>query len=698
MTPGMFAMLGRAPLHGRVLGEGDEQAVVLSHDFWMRRFGGSRDAIGESLAIAGTPHPYTIVGVMPADFVFPYRSMLGPSGFTRAASADMWRLLTPASEPRMRDASGQANRTLHMLSVVARLKPEITIERARAELMAIADARAAELPETNRGFGVTVRPLLTQTVGAVRPALLLLLGGVGLLLLMTCLNVANVLLARLTGRHRDTAVRAALGASRGRLAQQSLVESLVLAAGGGALGALLVVAGRGALLALAPSTLPRLGESTGFVPLLVSTVTLAMAAGLFVGLVPALVSSRTNADEAVRITRGATTSPARRRLRAGLVIAQLALATTLTVAGGVLLRSFVHVLAVDPGFTAEGVLTFQISAPRHLQGAGLVAFYDQLQERLEALPGVQRAGGSTRIPLGSTQVTTQLNVEGRSVVPAERPEVEMRRAVGDYFQAMNIPVLQGRVFTPADRTASIGLAVINAALAERVFRGEAALGRRVQMGPNPNAAWLTVIGVVGNIKHTTLEEMPRPEIYISHYQGPPVSPFMAVRTSGDPAALTPAIRRTLTELGADPPFNVRTMDELRTESMGERRFVLVLVGLFGVLALALAGVGIYGVVALVVSERTAELGVRLALGATPGGLLNLVVGQAMRLAVTGAALGVVGAAAVTQAMVAQLYGVSPVDPLTFASVALVLVAIAAAAALVPARRAMRLDPADALRT
>ena len=698
VTSGMFGMLGRPALHGRTLGDGDEQAVVLSHTFWQRRFGGDPGVIGRPLVVAGSPHPITIVGVMPAGFVFPYRSMLGPSGFTRATSPDLWRLLSAASEPRLRDAAGQPSPTIHMFGVVARLRPGRSLTEARTELTALAQARAAAFPETNRGFGVTALPLHDQTVGAVRPALLLLLCGVGVLLLMTCINVANVLLARETGRQRDVAVRAALGASRTRLAQQSLVESTLLATGGGLIGCVFVLAGRGVLVGLAPAELPRLGEQAGIGLMLAFTMGLSLVTGLTVGSLPAVAAARTGAGEALRQSRRTTTSPARRRVRSSLVITQLALATMLTVAGGVLLRSFVNVLGVDPGFRSAGVLTFQMTVPRQLQGAAAVAFYDDLAARLEALPGVQQIGGSTRIPLGSTQVTTVLTVDGRDVPVADRPEVEMRRAVGDYFQAMAIPVIKGRVFEPPDRAAAIGLAVINDALAARVFPGEDPIGRRVRMGSNPNSTWLTIIGVVGSVKHSTLEEAPKAEIYISHYQGPPTSPFMAVRAAGDPAALIPAVRRTLADLGADPPYNVRTMEELRLESVGERRFVLVLVGLFGALAIALAAVGIYGVIALVVSERTAEVGVRLALGATPAAVLGVVVGQAMRLAVIGALLGAAGAALLTRAFASQLYGISPFDPLTFASVTALLFAIAAAAALAPARRAMTIDPAVALRS
>ena len=302
------------------------------------------------------------------------------------------------------------------------------------------------------------------------------------------------------------------------------------------------------------------------------------------------------------------------------------------------------------------------------------------------------------MPLGSTQVSTQLTVEGRTVRPTDLPEVQMRRSVHDFFGTMRIPVLEGRVFTDADRTVGEPIAVVNAALAAKVFPNESPVGRRVQMGPNPTAGgWLRIIGVVGSVRHSSLEETPQPEIYISHLQGPPVGPFMAIRTTGDPALLTSSLRAALKDMRVDPPSNVRTMDELRSESVGERRFVLWLVGAFGVVALLLAGVGVYGVISLVVAERTSEVGVRLALGATPGQVWSMLVAQAATLGALGVAIGAGAALVLTPLAAALLFGVSPADPLTFVGVSALLLVIAIAAGALPARRAMKVDPATALR-
>jgi predicted permease len=699
VTPGMFGMLGRPALLGRGLQAGDEQSVVLSHGYWLRRFGGDRDIIGKPVPRPGGAPPYTVVGVMPEDFVFPYRSMLAPSGFSRAQQPDLWILLTPQTGFRMVDAAGQPSRTIHMLAVVARLKPNVTMAQAEADLTAIADRRAKDLPDSNDGFGITMRPLDAQTTGSVRPALVLLSAGVGVLLLLTCVNIANVLLARATGRRRDASVRAALGATRARLLQQGLVESCVLSLMGGAAALGLVAIGSRALLALAPADLPRLSETRLSLEVIVFTVGVAVLAGLLTGLLPSLTTARARAEDGLRDSRRTTGGRAQQAARSTLVVAEIALATLLTVGAGLLLRSFVSVLSVNPGFAPEHLLTFQVAAPpRYAGAANLIRFYDELREKLASIPGVTHVGGSTRIPLGSTQVSTQLSVEGRDVPPADLPEVQMRRAVHDYFGAMQIPVAEGRVFTDEDRRATEFLTVINQTLAARVFPGQSPIGQRVQMGANPRPEnWMRIIGVVGDIRHTSLEEVPQPEIYISHLQGPPTSPFMAVRTTVEPGSVAASVREVVRSLGADAPANVRTMEELRSESVGERRFVVWLTLAFGVVALTLAAVGVYGVIALLVSERTSEVGIRLALGASPGQVWSMLVRQAATLGAIGVALGLAAGLLAAPLAAGMLFGVSAADPWTFGAVGALLLAIATIAAAIPARRAMAVDPATALR-
>ena len=546
---------------------------------------------------------------------------------------------------------------------------------------------------------MTVRPLHEQTVGALRPALLMLLGGVAVVLLITCINVANVLLARAAGRGRDLAIRSALGASRRRLIQQALTESVLLSFAGGIAGlGVMVLATRG-ILAVAPSTLPRLGEVSPGLPVVLFALVLSIATGLAVGLIPAFAAANSQAQDTLRDGTRATASSARRRTRAVLIVAEVALAMTLTVCGGLLLRSFVSVLHVDPGFNAEQLLTMQVAVPpRYTDAASRLTFYDDLESRLRALPGVSSVGGTTRLPLGSTNTTTYLEIEGRAVPRAELPEVEMRRAVFDYFSTMGIPVLRGRAFSREDTPDGQPAAVVNAALAARLFPGSDAIGKRVRFAsaatPQP---WMTVVGVVGNIRHGSLEEVPKPEIYITYRQGPPVVPFVVLRTTGDAAELSGAVRQAVRELGADPPTDLRTMDAIRSGSVAARRFVLLLVGLFGMLALGLAALGVFGVITLIAAERTTEVGIRLALGATPSQVLALVVGHALKLTAAGIIAGSVVALLLRPVLKAQLFGVGGADPLTYAGVSVALIVTALAASLIPARRAMRVDPAHALR-
>jgi predicted permease len=516
-------------------------------------------------------------------------------------------------------------------------------------------------------------------------------------LLITCINVANVLLARAAGRGRDLAIRSALGASRPRLIQHALVESVLLSLAGGVAGLGVMMLTTRAILALAPGNLPRLAEVSPGFPVVLFALGLSFVTGLAVGVLPALSAAHSRAQDSLRDGTRATASRARRRTRSALIVAEVALAMTLTVCGGLLLRSFVSVLDVDPGFTAEQLLTMQIGVPaRYGDALSRLTFYDGFEARLRSLPGVVNVGGTTRLPLGSSQVTTRLEVDGRAVPAAELPEVEMRRAVFDYFGAMGIPVLRGRTFTREDGPEAPPVAVVNAALAGRLFQNEDAVGRRVRFN-SPTAPWMTIVGIVGNVKHGSLEEIPRPEIYLTYRQGPPTGPFIVVRTGGDAAAMTASVRQAVRELGANPPTDMRTMEAIRTGAVASRRFVLLLVGVFGVMAVGLAALGVFGVTTMIAAERTTEVGVRLALGATPSRVLHLMMGQALTLALAGIGIGAVAALIASPLLETQLFGVRAADPLTYAGVALALVLTSVLGALVPARRAMRVDPAQALR-
>jgi len=701
VTPGMFEMLGRQPALGRTFTAQELQtAVIVSHRFWAARLGGDPNVLGTVLTIQDRPR--TIVGVMPADFVFPYKSMLGPSGFLRS-DAEAWLPMAFVNNNNRVTGEASLTRSARFLSVIGRLKPGATVAQANAELSGIAKQLSTSYPESNRVVGANVVPLHEQAVGALRPALLLLLGGVGFVLLIACVNLANLLLARSSARGREMAIRSALGAGRRRLIAQTLVETVMLACLGGVVAIAVVSWSMSTLLTLAPADMPRIGEVRPDATVLLFTFAVSLVTGLAIGIVPALAASKPELQSTLKSSgRGATTGRGQRRLRSALVVAEVGLAVVLTLGAGLLLRSFLSVLAIDPGFRADNLLTLQIALPSSYQSADQRrALYATLFSRLDALPGVTSSGGTTRLPLGSTNVTTKIGVEGRDLPPGEWPEVEFRRAVHDYFTAMGIPLLRGRDFNATDGPAAPPVIVINQTMARQLFPGEDPIGRRVQIGtPTPGAAnpWSTIVGVIGDVRHSGLEAPPSPEMYMPGLQGPPSNPFIVIRTAGDPAALAATVRAEVQAVDKTiAAYDIRPMSQVRSEAVSQRRFVLLLVAAFGALALLMAAVGVYGVMALIVSERTAEIGIRLALGAQPGAVLRTVVVQGITLAALGVAAGLAIATAFMPLVRTQLYGIRPLDPPTLLGVPAMLIAIAALACFIPARRAMAIDPVDALR-
>lgn len=620
VTPSMFNMLGRTASLGRTFTVNENAPVtVLSNGYWRRRFGADPDIVGKTLTMQGIP--FEVIGVMPPEFVFPYPGMFGPSGFTRVTGVDMWLPITfsgpGAAANRMLTQTGQIVRNVHWFGAIGRLKPGVTAEQAEADMKTIAAQLEQSYPNTNKGWSASVVPSIDQSVGSIRPALMILLAGIGFVLIMASVNVANLLLARSIAREKELATRAALGAARSRLARQLLTESVMFALAGGLVG----------------------------------------------------------------------------------MIAEVALAVAITTGAVLLLRSFVSVTNINPGFETTQLLTWQMNIPQRLvSNTERLAFYRDFFARIDALPGVVSVGGTTRVPLGSTSVSTTVQIEGRPVPAAELPEVQFRRAMHNYFAAMGIPIRRGRGFDANDGPSAPQVAVINETMATRLWPNQDPIGQHIRTGPNPTGAWTTVIGVIGDIRHGGLEEAPQPEMYINYLQGPPVSPFIVVRTTGDPAALAETVRAEARQIDkALPLYDIRTMSTLRADAVSTRRFILLIVGAFGVLALGLAAIGVYGVMSLIVSERTREVGVRLALGAEPSQLLSMIVGQAAKLAGIGVAIGLVIALPLAPLLDSQLYGVQSFDPLTFISVPLALVLIAALAALVPARKAMRIDPLAALR-
>jgi predicted permease len=701
VTPGLFDLLGRGPAIGRGFRR-DQYAfeVFLSYGYWQRRFGGDPAVIGRTLQIAN--NPVAIIGVMPQDFTFPYGTMLGPSGFTRVTTIDLWAPMAfegpIAAVNRMLTPQGQLVRGTHWLGSIGRMKPGVTVEQVQADMSTVARQLEQTYPQTNAGWGASVVPVLEQTVGTIRGPLLLLLAGVAFVLLIAAVNVANLVLARSVSRQKELATRVALGAGRRRLVQQALTEGLLLATAGGLAGLVLGRWGVNALIALAPADLPRLSEVTADSTMLLIAAATTVLTGVFVGLLPAVTAARVSPQAALQEhSRGTLGGTFRHRARAGLVIAEVALAVTLTIGASLLLRSFFSLLSVDPGFRSQNMLTWQMNLPDRLATPEQRdAFYREFLTRMAALPGVVSVGGTSRLPLGSTGLTTFVDIDGRPRPQAEWPEVQFRRSVGDYFQTMGIPVVRGRAFTESDHRTAPPVCVINQVLASKAFPGEDPVGKRVRIGQTQ--PWMTIIGVVGDVKHGALDEELAPELYVNHMQGQILSPYIVMRTTGDAGEMIDLVRAEAQAIDRDlPVYRIQTMDAVRSDSVAQRRFILVLVGLFGALALTLAGIGVYGVMSLLVSERTQEVGVRLALGAHPSTVLKMLVGQALRLALIGVTAGLVMSLALMPLLRTQLYAVQPRDPLTLAGVPVVLVVVAMLAALIPARRAMKVDPVQALR-
>ena len=703
VTSNMFNMLGRSAALGRTFAAGEENGVtVLSDGYWKRRFGADPNIVGKTLTLNN--QPLQIIGVMPPDFVFPYSGMLGPSGFTRVTGVDAWLPIAfsgpMATVNRMVNASGQIVRNVHWWGAIGRLKPGVSAQQAEADMKTIAAQLEQSYPQTNKGWSATVVSSIDQSVGAIRPALLILLAGIAFVLVMASVNVANLLLARSIAREKELATRAALGAGRARIVRQLLTESVLFAIAGGLVGMVVMFWTVQGLIAFAPADLPRMSEVAINWRVLLAAGFVTVMTGVLVGVLPALSSASVNPQASLQdASRGTVGGAMRRRARAGLVVAEVALAVAITTGSVLLLRSFVSVTNVDPGFESEHLLTWQMNIPQRLTTANdRLAFYQDFFARMEALPGVVSVGGTTRVPLGSTSVTTTVQIDGRPVPVAELPEVQFRRSMHDYFKTMGIPIRRGRDFNNTDGPSAPPVAVINETMARRLFPNQDPIGQRVRTGPNATGPWTTIIGVIGDIRHGGLEEEPQPEMYITALQGPPVSPFIVVRASGDPAALTETIRAEARRIDKNLPlYDMRTMTTLRAEAVATRRFVLIIVGAFGALALGLAAIGVYGVMSLIVSERTREVGVRLALGAQPSELLTMIVGQAAKLAGIGIAIGVAIALPLAPLLDSQLYGIESFDLATFIAVPMVLLLIAALAALVPARKAMRIDPLAALR-
>ncbi|MCI0356823.1 MAG: ABC transporter permease [Acidobacteria bacterium] len=686
-TSNLLSLLGVDPVVGRPLTLADdrEYVVLLSHRFWQERYAGDPTVIGRRLSL--NSEPYIIIGVMPPNFRFP------------TPDVDLW--LSFAS---VYAVSGNAtignwiqDRSLHGYRVVARLRPDVGVEQAQAELQAVAQHLAEQYPDSNAGLGVALVPLHTQVVGGVQQALLVLLGAVGFVLLIACVNVANMLLARSSVREREFAVRRALGANTSRLVRQLLSESTLLAILGGSLGLFLAVWGVDLLVGLAPAEVPRLesvavdGWVLGFM------LVTSLVAGVLVGLAPGWRTHSADLNQSLRAgDRGATGHARRRIVRSLLVLSELALAVVLLAGAGLMLRSLGRLLAVDPGFRPDRLLTLSVALTvnRYQQAEQQVAFFEELLARIQSLPGVESAGACNSLPPNMIQRGSSFTIEGQPMAPGESPSALFLPITPDYLSALGVKLLEGRFFSESDTAAAPAVVLINQTLVQDYFREQSPLGKRIQL----DGRLRTIVGVVGDVKYQGLHAPAGPQIYVPFTQSPFPGMYIAIRTRTDPDALSGSVREVIAALDPEvAPTRVRTMDEVIRQSVAEPRFRSLLLLGFSGLALALAAVGIYGVISYTASQRTHEMGVRLALGALPGDIVRLVVKEGMRLAAAGIGLGLSGAFALTRFLGSLLFEVTPTDPATLVGVAILLAAVALAACWIPARRAARVDPMVALR-
>jgi putative ABC transport system permease protein len=686
----LLPLLGVQPARGRFFTEEEDQegrgkVVILSHEFWRSRFGGEANTLQQTITLNDQPH--TVVGVMPPGFAFPN---------TRT---QVW-------VPVAFNSAERATRDTNFIDVVARLKPGISIEQARANMNAIAQSQAERYPTTNTGVGAKVVSLHEQMIGDVRPMLIVLLAAVAFVLLIACANIANLLLARAAARQREMAIRGALGASRSRVIRLLLTESIVLSVIGGAVGLVLAIWSLDLLVSLKPANLPRLAEIGVNRTVFLFTLAISVFTGIVFGLVPAWQASKPDLNEGLKESaRGSSGGPRRHQVRAALVVAEVALSLVLLVGAGLMIRSFARLLAVDPGFKADHVLTAFVSlpVPKYPKWEEQAAFFERLLDRLQSAPGVT-AGVVSDMPLfgGSS---TGFDVDGRpEALPGNRAMTDYRIINSDYFAAMGMKLLKGRAFSRFDRDGAPGVVIINETMAKRYLAGEEPVGKRLNLSGDPKDS-REIVGVVADVRNYGIDVDVKPEVYVPFLQGKPAylsgiasAMNIVVRSSTDPARLATSLREQVQALDKDQPISeIRTMEWYLADSMAQRRFNMLLLGAFAGLALILAAVGIYGVIAYTVAQRTHEMGIRIALGAQRTDIFKLIFGQAMLTTVAGIVIGLGAALGLTRLLQNLLYQVTATDPLVFASITLLLLLVAMAATYIPARRAMKVDPITALR-
>ena len=690
-----WSLLGVTPQVGRGFAPNEDsqsaaRTVVLSDGLWKRRFGGDRRIVGKTIALDG--NSFTVIGVAPAGFSFPDRP-------------DVWIPLVFAQDDLNPDGRGA-----HWMGIMGRLAPNVTVTQATSELVTITRRLEQQYPESNTNMSGAVIPMQEYLVGDVRPALYVMLGAVAFVLLIACANVANLLLVRAASRESEMAVRTALGAGAWRLVRQLVIESVLLAMIGGVFGTLLALWGVDLLLSMAPNGLPRINEVTVNGSVLVFTAGVTAVTGVLFGLFPALHAARANVGGMLKEgMRGSSGGVASRRARNTLVMAEMALAVVLLVGAGLLIRSFSKLLAVDPGFRAERVVTFAIAAPdtKYGQYAQRRELVSNLVERMKRVPGAQGAAVVTGLPLSNIMMRTSAHIVGTPPErPGERKSTDVAMATPGYFTTMGIPLVAGRDFTDRDGSGAPVVSIVNQEFVKRYFPNENPIGKRIELGWDQDTASTggnmtlggEIVGVVANVKRRGLSQEVFPETYASYMQ-PTFSNFsVVVRSTADPSTVMAAIRAQIRELDRDLPLSdLRQLKELVAASVSRPRFYTTILGVFASIALILAAVGIYGVISYAVSLRTRELGIRIALGATGRQVSGLVLQQGVGLAIAGVAVGGAGAYWLTRLLSKLLFGVSATDPLTFVGVAALLTAIAAIASFVPARRAAKVDPLLAMR-
>ncbi|MGH9767659.1 MAG: ADOP family duplicated permease [Blastocatellia bacterium] len=684
----LFPLLGARLAMGRAfLSEEDlagaDRVVVLSHGLWQERYGADPKIIRQKITLDNKA--YTVIGVTAPGFQFPQRGEV-PARFRVATKIDLYLpfAFTPAE---MND------RLDERLAVIARLKPGVSVEQANSDMSAIARRLAEQYPRTNKGRGARLTPLQQQAVGKARKALLVLLGAVGFVLLIACANVASLLLARAARRQKEMAIRAALGASRWRVVRQLLIESLLLAISGGAAGLLLAWRLVELLLSIAPDNLPRAQDIRLDTRVAGFTLVVSLLTGIVFGLLPALQASKINFGEALKEGARDAAGLLRRRLRGFLVVGEVALASVLLIGAGLLIRSFARLTEVDPGFDPRRILMMNVwPQPAKYTNSQANAFHQRTLERVRALPGVEAAAMVYSAPLSGEGLSDSFGIEGR---PAEKTfNAGVRIISPDFFKTFRVPLVNGRLLAESDDATAPPVVVVNESLARIYFANENPVGKRIISSGGTRA----IVGVVGDVKHSALDEEAKAEIYRPMAQSTRRTMTLAVRASGDPPQMVAAVRGQVRAADKEIPIsNLQTMERLMDKSVAPRRFNMLLLGAFALVGLALAAVGLYGVMSYTVTQRTREIGVRMAMGAQTGDVLRLVIGEGMKLALIGALLGLAGALALTRLLKTLLFGVSATDPLTFIGIAALLIIVALLACWIPALRAAKVDPMVALR-